>query len=144
MTGTGPWRILVPQLFGMLHISCSFKKYGNETWRVDSHVWISYWMPTLRYWLNGLHFCNSPPMEYTDNSSFLKLLNPLLGICLCQLAIKVMQQINIFTPGAEIDIYVRWLISTMLKYIIGFSKHVWSFWICFKLFECQGNYVWSE
>ena len=42
-------------------------------------------------------------------------------------------KINIFTPGAEIDIYVRW-----------FSKHVWSFWICFKLFESQGNYVWSE
>ena len=53
-------------------------------------------------------------------------------------------KINIFTPGAEIDIYVRWLISTMLKHIIGLSKHVWSFWTCFKLFESQGNYVWSE
>ena len=36
-------------------------------------------------------------------------------------------KINMFTPGAEIDIYVRCLISTMLKHIIGFSKHVWSF-----------------
>ena len=43
----------------------------------------------------GNDFCNSPPMEYTDNSSFLKLLNPLFGICLCQLAIKVMQHIQI-------------------------------------------------
>ena len=51
-------------------------------------------------------------MEYTDNSSFLKLLNPLFGYVYVNwlsqdqgYATNI--KINIFTPGAEIDIYVR-------------------------------------
>ena len=90
---TRMWRVLVhdgycfPNRLACFIFPAVFK-YCNETWRVDCHVRISYshrnWMPTLRYWLNGLHwgyewknhfgkdFCNSSPMAYTYNSSFLK------------------------------------------------------------------------